>query len=646
MKKGKPHLNLRVFILPIIFLVAGIIIGASIFNKGGNGDTPVHNHSGSKGSAASKWTCAMHPQIQQPKPGKCPICAMDLVALKKGSKKTLRPRELAMSPEARNLARISTVEVTRRLIDAEINMVGRVDYDETRTKSIAARFPARIERLYVDYTGVEVKKGDHLANVYSPELLTAQRELISAIKFKSGDIETVKEKLRLWGLSEEKIRSIEIKGQTSDRMDIDAPFGGIVIHKGVDQGDYVKTGSNLFKIADLSRVWIQLDAYESDLPWLRFGQKVKFEAEAVPGKVFEGLITFISPILDPKTRTVKVRINADNAGFILKPDMFVHATAFATLAGDGKVISKDLAGKWISPMHPEIIRDKPGDCPVCGMKLVKVDDLGYSTLKKADKPPLIVPTSAVLNTGKRSVVYVEIPGAKEPRYEGREILVGPRAGGFYIVEEGLKEGEHVVSEGAFKIDSALQILAKPSMMSPDGGGGGGHDHGGKKKSGGKPGMKMTVYDVPDDFNGQLSAVFTEFFILQCALANDNTKAAGDAGSAISKMLEGVDMKLLKNDAHIVWMNDIKSISDNAEKIAAADNLASQRKLFEGLSKTIANTAMTFAINFGEPATVVNCSMAFDGKGADWLQLGEKVRNPYFGKAMATCGDVVKKISKK
>jgi len=644
MKKGKFPLKLRTFILPLIFLVVGVAIGAIIFRGGGK--SAAGDHSGHTGgeAAATKWTCSMHPQIQQPKSGKCPICAMDLIPLKKGSKTTLRPKELVMSPEARALARISTVEVSRQLVDAKIDMVGKIDYDETRTKTIAAWFPARIDRLYVDYTGVEVKKGDHLANVYSPELLTAQRELISAIKFKSGDIETVKEKLRLWGLSEEKIRSIEVKGQTSDRMDIDAPFGGIVIHKGVDQGDYVKTGGNLFKISDLSKVWVLLDAYESDLPWLRFGQKVEFEAEAVPGKVFEGIVTFISPILDPKTRTVKVRVNTDNADFVLKPDMFVHATAFATLAGGGKVISKDLAGKWISPMHPEIIRDKPGDCPVCGMKLVQAEKLGYSVLKKSEKPPLIVPTSAVLNTGKRSVVYVETPGTKEPSYEGREILVGPRAGGFYIVEEGLMEGERVVSEGAFKIDSALQILAKPSMMSPDGGGGGGgHDHGGKKKSGGMSGMKMTVYDVSDDFKKQLSAVFTEFFKLQSALADDDTKAAQSAGAAVSKALEGVDMKLLKNDAHMAWMNDVAPIKDGSAKIAAETDLTAQRKIFEGLSKTMAKAAMAYAISFEEPAVLMNCSMAFEGKGADWLQLGETVRNPYFGKSMLGCGDVKMKM---
>lgn len=636
---------MKKYILYVITLIIGLVVGAFIFGGGKEvGDSGAMSHQHAKSTDSTKWSCPMHSQIQKYKPGKCPICNMDLVALKKASKKVLGPRELVMSQAAKDLARITTVEVKRQLVDARIELVGKIDYDETRTKTIAAWFPARIDQLYVDYTGVDVRKGDHLAYVYSPELLTAQRELISAIKFKSTDIDTIKDKLRLWGLSEEKIRSIEAKGKIDDHMDIDAPFGGIVIHKGVAEGDYVKTGEPLFKIADLSKVWVQLDAYESDLPWLRYGQKVEFKAEAVPGKVFEGLVTFISPILDPKTRTVKVRVNADNADFVLKPEMFVRATAFATLAGGGKVISQDLAGKWIGPMHPEVLRDKPGKCPICGMKLAKAEDLGYSVAKQTAKPPLVVPTSAVLKTGKRSVVYVEVPEAEEPTYEGREILVGPRAGGFYIVEEGLMEGERVVTEGSFKIDSALQILAKPSMMNPEGGGsGGGHDHGGMKKTGlekmDHSEMKMTTYEVSDEFKKQVVPLFDEFFKVQSALANDDLKGATGATEAMLRALGGIDMKLLKGDAHMAWMGDVSSIKDDIGKIASGKDIGALRKTFENLSKTMSKVAMSFEIKFDMPAVIVHCSMAFDGKGANWLQSGEDVRNPYFGKAMGACGEV-------
>jgi len=445
-------------------LIVGILIG--VFLKGGKDEHAGHQTTGQT-EEATTWTCSMHPQIQQPKPGKCPICGMDLIPLEQKTETSARPRELTLSHQAKQLAKITTVSVERKFPETKIRMVGKVHADETRVKTVAAWFPARIDRLYIDYTGVRVKKGDHLAHVYSPDLLTAQTELLTALKFKSDEetIAAARDKLRLWGLSEEKIKEIEQSEKAVDRMDINTPTGGIVIHKHINQGDYVKTGASLFKIADLSKVWIQLNAYESDLSWLRYGQPVTFEAEAVPGKKLQGIISFISPVLDSKTRTIKVRVTAENPKDLLKPGMFVRAEVLSTLAGGGRVISPELEGKWICPMHPEIVKKDVGECDICGMALEKIENLGYTALRET-KPPLVVPTSAVLKTGKRSLVYVEVPDREEPTYEGREIIVGARAGDVYIVEEGLMEGEKVVSEGNFKIDSALQILAKPSMMSP------------------------------------------------------------------------------------------------------------------------------------------------------------------------------------
>jgi Cu(I)/Ag(I) efflux system membrane fusion protein len=178
------------------------------------------------------------------------------------------------------------------------------------------------------------------------------------------------------------------------------------------------------------------------------------------------------------TRTAKVRVNVPNPDGKLKPEMFVRAVVRAQVAADGRVADPELAGKWISPMHPEIIKEGPGACDICGMALVRAEDLGYlAPAADAAALSLLIPASAPLITGKRAVVYVEAPGAERPTFEGREVVLGPRAGDEYIVESGLEEGELVVTSGNFKIDSALQILAKPSMMSPEGGvGGGGHDH--------------------------------------------------------------------------------------------------------------------------------------------------------------------------
>ncbi len=230
----------------------------------------------------------------------------------------------------------------------------------------------------------------------------------------------------------------------------------------------------------------QLDAYESDLAWLRYGQEVEFSTEAYPGEVFKGRVAFIDPVLNEATRTVKVRVNVSNEDGRLKPEMFVRAIVRSKIASGGRVLDASLAGKWISPMHPEIVKDEPGNCDVCGMPLVRAETLGYVTAEPSDTAkPLVIPVSAALLTGTRAIVYVQVPTAEEPTYEGREIVLGPRAGDYYLVRSGLNEGELVVTNGNFKLDSALQISAKPSMMTPEGGGGGGgHHHGGEPMKGG------------------------------------------------------------------------------------------------------------------------------------------------------------------
>lgn len=419
------------------------------------------------------WTCSMHPQIKLPKPGKCPICFMDLIRLDNGGGDDA-VREITIGPYAAKLMELETVSVARQFGRAEIRMVGKIDFDETRISTISAWIPGRVDRLFVDYTGIPIKRGDHLAEYYSPELLGAQAELLQAIRAMNKaqpelratskqTVDAVREKLRLWGFTTAQIAEIETRGTPSDRMTIYSPAEGIVIQKNVKEGMYVQTGTPIYTIADLSTVWILLDAYESDLNGLRYGEPVEFTTEAYPGRTFEGTISFIDPIINPATRTAKVRVIVDNPAFALKPGMFVRAVARPKMTADGHVMNPELAGKWISPMHPEVIKDGPGTCDVCGMPLVTAESLGYVT-ETPENAPLVIPASAALKTGRRAVVYVEIPNREKPTYEGREIELGARLGDLHIVESGLAEGERVVTRGAFKLDAELQIHAKPSMM--------------------------------------------------------------------------------------------------------------------------------------------------------------------------------------
>jgi len=428
------------------------------------------------------WTCSMHPQIRRPKPGKCPICFMDLIPVS-GSDINISERQIFFSDEAVKLMEIQTSPVERKFVDVEVRMVGKIDYDETRVKNITAWVPGRIDRLYVDFTGIIVNKGDHMVYLYSPELISTQAELLQAansaknIQPDSSDLinrsilatlEAARGKMRLLGLTQQQIADIEKTAVPVDHITIYAPIGGVVLHKNASEGMYVDTGTTIYTIADLSRFWVKLDAYEADLPWLRYGQEVEFTTQAYPGEIFKGTITFISPVVDEMTRTIKLRVNVENPQGLLKPQMFVTAVAHSKVAAGGRVMDPALAGKWICPMHPDVIKTEAAKCDICGMDLVTAESLGYVKADTTGLPPLVIPTSAPLITGKRAVVYVRLPDTDKPTFEGREIVLGPKATDYYIVEGGLTEGEVVVTNGGFKIDSALQIQAKPSMMNPQG----------------------------------------------------------------------------------------------------------------------------------------------------------------------------------
>lgn len=614
----------------IISLVLGILIGRAIFSAGDPAPTgEATTASDTAAEEPTTWTCSMHPQIQQPEPGDCPICGMDLIPLESDAGGELGPREMSMSEASRALAEIQTSEVRRAYPEVNVRLVGKLEYDETREKSLTARFPARIDELFVNFTGIQVKQGEHLAKVFSPELLTAQRELLSAHRAdpNSSITRAAREKLRLWDLLPEQIDAIIKSGEAKDHFVLKAPIGGVVVSKNVKEGDYVKTGQPLFKIVDLSTLWAELDAYESDLPWLRYGQDVSFTVEARPGETFHGRIAFIEPEVDPKTRTVPIRVNVPNPDGKLKPGMFVRAIVASRIAEDGQVYAPEFAGKWISPMHPEVVKDGPGQCDVCGMDLVPAEELGY--VDSADESaPLLVPSSAVLRTGKRAVVYVEKPVAERPTFEGREIVLGPRAGDAFIVMAGLDAGERVVTSGAFKIDSALQIQAKPSMMNPEGGGPApGHDHGGASGVTNDPhaGHDMASnIEIPTE---QATQLLKPYLAMQSALAADDLKTAQAQAKAMMEVT-----------------GHSGALPDLLHDMLAAESLDAMRKPhFEMLSNAMIAAVKASPASFEESLYVMNCPMVYGDRGADWLQSSEELRNPYFGAMMLRCGEVKETI---
>jgi Cu(I)/Ag(I) efflux system membrane fusion protein len=608
----------------------------------------------------------MHPQIRQTRPGNCPICGMKLIPVEEEGPSE-GPRVFTASEAARELMDIETQSVERRFVAAEIRMVGKVDYDETRLAYITAWVPGRLDRLFVDYTGVPVRKGDHMVYMYSPELLSAQEELLQAIQAvknlrasgvtivreaTEATVATARAKLRLLGLTAEQVAEIERRGTASDHVTIFAPAGGIVVNKNALEGMYVDTGTRIYTIADLSQVWVKLDAYEADLAWVRYGQPVEFTSVSYPGEVFQGTVAFLDPVLDDATRTVKVRVNAANAAGKLKPGMFVRAVVRAQVAAGGRVMDASLAGKWICPMHPDVIKPGPAPCDICGMPLVRTESLGYVTVEpsEADKP-LVIPATAPLVTGTRAVVYVEVPGRERPTFEGRVIELGPRAGQWYLVRQGLKEGERVVVRGNFKIDSSLQIQARPSMMSPEGGAPPpGHVHGpppagppAPVAQGDSPRRAAAPKPLPAAFREALAKVFAGYLAMQAALAADRLDAAVQAAGtarAAAKVAHGAP---LAPEDQAAWHAASAALDGILGRAAEAKTIEAVREAFALASEELMVLAQRWGAPTAQPIVVLRCPMAFSGRGAIWLQHGRQVRNPYFGAAMPLCGDVEETI---
>lgn len=587
-------------LIPLGLVILAFVAGRFTVKSAGEDPRGANGDAAGLAAQATAWTCSMHPQIRQPSQGDCPICGMDLIPLTRGDDDP-GPRAMRMSPSAMALADIETAVVERMPVERETRLVGRLYVDETRERSLTARFPARVEELFVNFEGVVVNQGDHLALVYSPELFAAQSELLTAYRHDPAGViaRAAREKLRLWDLLPGQIDQIIQRNSARERVELKAPIGGVVMRKHIKEGDYLQTGEVLFQIADLDALWLLMEAYESDLPWLRYGQTVSFSVEAFPGESFAGTIAFIAPEVDRTTRTVQVRVNVPNPDGRLKPGMFARGVVRTMLAADGRVRDPDLAGKWISPMHPEVVKDAPGVCDVCGMDLVPAAALGYVDAENSEAP-LVVPASAVLRTGKRAVVYTRLPDDDAPVFEGREVTLGARAGDRFIVLEGLAEGEVVVSHGAFKIDSAMQIVAKPSMMNPE------------------PDAPAAIrIELSGDLAKQL---LPGYLALHAALAGDQFEPAR---AAVESMMELSGHQGEPGRLFHAMLN-------------AKDLDGIRRPFFEQLSN-----AMIEAVQ-GHPSPdgvlyIMHCPMVYDDRGASWLQDEEELLNPYFGASMLYCG---------
>lgn len=575
-----------------LFGIAGILLGALlsvvIMSFKTTASSPAHDHGDTMPGSTTEaiWTCSMHPQIRQNEPGDCPICGMDLIQLEENSSND--PLVLQMTEEAIRLSDIQTtiVGTSNSAGNTTLRLSGTVQSDERLASSQVAHVPGRIEKLYVTFTGEQVKKGQKLADLYVPELITAQRELLEARKLADvspGLLPAARNKLRYWKIPEATITRIEEEGVIQETFTVFADESGIVTNKMVAVGDYVRQGEPLFALVNLSKVWVLFEAYEDDLAHLKMGDRIEFTTPAIPNRTFNARVTFIDPVINPRTRTASLRTEVDNPQRLLKPEMLVYGNVQQTT--------------------------------------------GANTA-------LMVPKSAVLWTGPRSVVYVKIPEMSVPSFQYREVEVGEAVGDFYQVTSGLARGEEVVTYGSFAIDAAAQLNNQASMMNKE--------VALKKEATAAAVLPDYQALTPAAFQRQLTHTVNAYLQVKDALVASDATAAEAAAQLMRQSLSKVDMSLLKGDAHLYWMEQLQALQAHSEKITTTKDLETQRKQFDFLSQALIHAVKVFGAA-SDTLYIQHCPMAFDDNGADWLSAEDKVLNPYFGEAMLRCGIIEETI---
>ncbi|MFT4626760.1 MAG: Cu(I)/Ag(I) efflux system membrane fusion protein [Myxococcota bacterium] len=555
-----------------------------------SGHTDVHPVT-EAGSPATVWTCAMHPQIRASEPGTCPICGMDLITATT-SDHAASPNQVVLSERARALARLQTTVVRRQGdASAQMRLLGRIEPDETTRKNVTTWVGGRIDRLHVNTTGERVRAGQVVATLYSPEvygahqdLLTAKTQVASLVGATEGTraaaqsaLRAARERLRLLGVPEREVVEMEAAERPAQALPIRTPFSGTVIERVATEGAYVLTGATLYRVADLDRLWVQLDAYESDLSRIAVGQAVSITVEGQGGTV-DGTVAFIDPTLDPVRRTARIRVAVSNPDGQLRPGMFVEAV----------VSSAGVEGPGAS---------------------------------------LVIPASAPLFTGRRSIVYVELADDGRLAYEPRTVRLGPRMGELYPVVAGLSAGERVVSRGAFAIDADLQIRGGASMMMAN------DDR--------DAGVWDAVVELPPAERATLAPVVQRYLDVQRALAEDDHQAAARAADGL---VEAAGAVALSGEASTAWAELADPLGSHARHVARSADIEGARAGFEPLSAAVQALLRRFGNPLDTELHVAFCPMAQGSAGAEWVQAGTTIDNAYFGAAMRSCGEIRGEVS--
>lgn len=591
--------NYKQYIIGAALLILGLLIGWFLKPSPNSSSQDTHDHSEMSKLDNSKsdeiWTCSMHPQIRQDEPGICPICEMDLIPLD-NSMANDDPSILRMSKESAKLAQIETFMVGGTNnhskstdfpnSESSINVDGTIELDQRSIKAQTAHLSGRIESMAINFEGQYVVAGQKIATIYSTELLAASQELITATKYNDrveGLQKAAIHKLKNWKITDAQIEQIINTEKPIETVEIYSDYSGYVLNRKFTQGDYVKQGEALYTLGSTSRLWLIFNVFESDLASVKKGSKVLFTTPSVPNKEFTATLSYIDPLLNSSSRTATVRAEINNPNNQLKPGMLLNGAIIST----------------------------------------------KSASHKTNSSSLMIPNTAVLWTGERSVVYVQLPDLEVPTYQYREVQIGTRLGDYINIVEGLENGEEVVMHGAFAVDAAAQLNNNMSMM---------NKNVQVKKENESEDIPSYSGNIPETFKTQLDQAIISYIDLKNALVDTDQASASLKAGQFVKSLKAADMKLLSGETHIFWMKQAKALESHASSIVNSPEIEEQRNQFDFLSEAMINTIKAFGTH-GKTYYVQYCPMVNDNQGADWLSMEQQIRNPYFGDKMMKCGSV-------
>ena len=561
-------LNKQTLLTGIVALVTGLVIGWM------TNPSESMNHEHSTTQEHQTWTCSMHPQIQQPESGDCPLCGMDLIPMTQEESDNQRV-SVQMSSTAIQLANVQTTMVQKQVPEKSLRVSGMVKVAENQKHALTAHISGRIERLMVGFEGETIQKGQILAWVYSPELLTAQKELLEAWRNRGQSprlYQSVRAKMLNWKMTDKQIDQILKQGTPQEEIPIYADVTGTILRKNVLVGDHVHSGEVLVEAVDLSSIWVEFDVYESDLSWVHLDDEVEFHSKSRPNQTLSGSISFIAPMIDPKTRTATVRVEVPNPEGLFKPAEFVIGRIHTT-----------------------------------------------------GTDALLVPKSSVLWTGKRSIVYVK---DQQGSFVMRPVQLGSSLDNDFIVLDGLREGEEVVTYGAFSVDSTAQLQGRPSMMNmPE-----------ETVSTEVIDASLNSVEFSDAAKHALHPLYTVYLELKTALVNDDFETAHQKAISLRSVSESIPRDVFTDSSHSIWLNYANTLESHIRVASDATSLNEIRMAFKPLSETMIALSNVVG-SVGIPLYIQYCPMADNNQGADWLSSESEIRNPYFGASMLGCGEL-------